>query len=82
MTKIGHFFAGFGLESLSRLSGTIAVAGTLLYILSFAFGAGPITGLMIPELNAARVRGKFYCIKLFLGFPGFMPYYVSILMQC
>lgn len=50
--------AGFGVESLSGMSGSIAVVGTLAYILSFAFGAGPITGLMIPELNAARVRGR------------------------
>jgi hypothetical protein len=29
----------------------------LLYILSFALGAGPVTGLIIPELNNAQIRG-------------------------
>eukprot|EP00877_Chromochloris_zofingiensis_P006596 jgi/Chrzof1/218/Cz01g07160.t1 len=50
--------AGFGLHQLAAYSGTIALVGTLFYILSFAIGAGPVTGLLVPEINSARVRGN------------------------
>eukprot|EP00878_Enallax_costatus_P025336 GHUV01027104.1.p1 GENE.GHUV01027104.1~~GHUV01027104.1.p1 ORF type:complete len:476 (+),score=121.17 GHUV01027104.1:193-1620(+) len=50
--------AGFGLPALAGLSGTIALAGTLGYILSFAIGAGPVSGLIVPEINKEAVRGE------------------------
>lgn len=31
--------------------------GTLAYILSFALGAGPVPGLLVPEITGARIRG-------------------------
>ncbi|KAF7058801.1 hypothetical protein CFC21_065786 [Triticum aestivum] len=37
---------------------TLSVTGTLLYIFSFALGAGPVTGIIIPELSSARTRSK------------------------
>lgn len=52
--------AGFGLPALAPYSGTIALAGTLLYILSFAIGAGPVSGLIVPEINNAVVRGGWH----------------------
>ena len=39
-------------------SGFIALAGTLGYILSFAIGAGPVTGLIVPEINKEAVWGE------------------------
>jgi hypothetical protein len=39
-------------------SGVIALVGTLGYILSFAIGAGPVTGLIVPEINKEAVRGE------------------------
>jgi hypothetical protein len=42
-------------------SGVIALAGTLGYILSFAIGAGPVTGLIVPEINKEAVRGACAC---------------------
>lgn len=39
-------------------SGVIALAGTLGYILSFAIGAGPVSGLIVPEINKEAVRGE------------------------
>ena len=39
-------------------SAPIAVGGTLAYILAFALGAGPITALIIPELNPANIRAR------------------------
>lgn len=39
------------------LAGPIALVGTLSYILCFAMGAGPVPGLLVPEITAARIRG-------------------------
>lgn len=50
--------AGFGLPALAGYSGVIALVGTLGYILSFAIGAGPVTGLIVPEINKEAVRGN------------------------
>lgn len=50
--------AGFGLPALAPYSGTIALGGTLAYILSFAIGAGPVSGLIVPEINKEAVRGN------------------------
>lgn len=31
--------------------------GTLAYIVSFALGAGPVPGLLVPEITPTRLRG-------------------------
>ncbi|KAH9620983.1 hypothetical protein KSS87_008850 [Heliosperma pusillum] len=36
----------------------LSIIGTLGYIYSFAIGAGPVTGIIIPELSSSRMRGK------------------------
>ncbi len=41
------------------MTGGIALCGTLAYILSFAMGAGPVPGLLVPEITAARIRGAW-----------------------
>ncbi|CAK9175587.1 unnamed protein product [Ilex paraguariensis] len=41
-----------------ELSQSLSILGTILYIFSFAIGAGPVTGLIIPELSSSRTRGK------------------------
>lgn len=43
--------------SCAGLTGAIALLGTLAYILSFAMGAGPVPGLLVPEITPARIRG-------------------------
>ncbi|PKA51487.1 putative plastidic glucose transporter 1 [Apostasia shenzhenica] len=40
------------------LSHTFSVFGSLMYIFTFAIGAGPVTGLIIPELSSAQMRSK------------------------
>ncbi|GMJ00732.1 hypothetical protein like AT1G05030 [Hibiscus trionum] len=39
-------------------SHNLSILGTLMYIFTFAIGAGPVTGLIIPELSSSRTRGK------------------------
>lgn len=39
-------------------AGTIAFAGTVAYVLSFALGAGPVPGLLVPEINSESLRGN------------------------
>ncbi|KAL6330260.1 hypothetical protein AAG906_040183 [Vitis piasezkii] len=41
-----------------QLGHNLSILGTLMYIFSFAIGAGPVTGLIIPELSSTRTRGK------------------------
>ncbi|KAM7276173.1 hypothetical protein ACFE04_018039 [Oxalis oulophora] len=46
------------------MSHNLSILGTLVYIFSFAIGAGPITGLIIPELSSNRMRGKIMGFSL------------------
>ncbi|CAA2988603.1 probable plastidic glucose transporter 1 [Olea europaea subsp. europaea] len=41
-----------------EIGSNLSILGTILYILTFAIGAGPVTGLVIPELSSNRTRGK------------------------
>jgi hypothetical protein len=49
--------AGLGLKQLAGISSIVAVAGTVAYVISFALGAGPVPGLLVPEITPARLRG-------------------------
>lgn len=40
------------------LSHSLSILGTLMYIFTFAVGAGPVTGIIIPELSSTRMCGK------------------------
>lgn len=42
---------------LQAMSGTIALVGTLSYVLAFAIGVGPVPGILVSEINAAAIRG-------------------------
>ncbi len=46
---------------MQSMSGTIALVGTLAYVLSFAVGVGPVPGILVSEINAAAIRGKMHC---------------------
>ncbi|GMH43045.1 hypothetical protein BSKO_10967 [Bryopsis sp. KO-2023] len=50
--------AGFSVEALSAFSGPIALIGTLVYIMSFGLGVGPVPALVIPEIAPAEIRGS------------------------
>lgn len=46
------------------ISHTLSVTGTLMYIYSFALGAGPVTALIIPELSSTQARAKTMAVSL------------------
>ncbi|KAI4308371.1 hypothetical protein L6164_031463 [Bauhinia variegata] len=47
-----------------QLSNNLSILGTIMYIFSFAIGAGPVTGVIIPELSSTRTRGKIMAFSL------------------
>lgn len=54
----------FTWKALAPYSGPLAVAGTVLYVLSFALGAGPVPALLLPEIFASRIRAKAVALSL------------------
>ncbi|KAK7340949.1 hypothetical protein VNO77_21667 [Canavalia gladiata] len=55
----------FSWKVLAPYSGILAVLGTILYVLSFSLGAGPVPPLLLTEIFASRIRAK--AISLSLG---------------
>ncbi|KAF6159131.1 hypothetical protein GIB67_032748 [Kingdonia uniflora] len=49
-----------------QLSHNLSILGILMYIFTFAIGAGPVTGVIIPELSSTRARGKImsFCFSV------------------
>ncbi|KAH7447460.1 hypothetical protein KP509_01G108000 [Ceratopteris richardii] len=56
----------FSLEGYfeEQMSHSLAVIGTLLYVYTFALGAGPVTGIIIPELTSTQARAKTVAVSL------------------
>ncbi|XP_057809609.1 plastidic glucose transporter 4-like isoform X2 [Salvia miltiorrhiza] len=54
----------FSWRALTPYSGTLAVLGTVLYVLSFSLGAGPVPALLLPEIFASRIRAKAVALSL------------------
>lgn len=54
----------FSWNVLAPYSGTLAVVGTVLYVLSFSLGAGPVPALLLPEIFASRIRAKAVALSL------------------
>ncbi|KAJ1686297.1 hypothetical protein LUZ63_017687 [Rhynchospora breviuscula] len=51
-------------KALAPYAGTLAVVGTVLYVLSFSLGAGPVPALLLPEIFASRIRAKAVALSL------------------
>jgi hypothetical protein len=49
--------AAFVTPALKAFSGMIALVFTILYVLSFALGSGPVPGLLSAELLPTSIRG-------------------------
>ncbi|KAI3976186.1 hypothetical protein MKX01_019132 [Papaver californicum] len=54
----------FSWKVLAPYSGSLAVIGTVLYVLSFSLGAGPVPALLLPEIFASRIRAKAVALSL------------------
>ncbi|XP_039125577.1 plastidic glucose transporter 4 [Dioscorea cayenensis subsp. rotundata] len=54
----------FTWKVLAPYSGNLAVIGTVLYVLSFSLGAGPVPALLLPEIFASRIRAKAVALSL------------------
>lgn len=54
----------FTWKVLAPYSGPLAVIGTVLYVLSFSLGAGPVPALLLPEIFASRIRAKAVALSL------------------
>ncbi|KAF5748009.1 Plastid hexose transporter isoform 2 [Tripterygium wilfordii] len=54
----------FTWKVLAPFSGALAVIGTVLYVLSFSLGAGPVPALLLPEIFASRIRAKAVALSL------------------
>ncbi|KAJ6925249.1 PREDICTED: plastidic glucose transporter 4-like [Populus euphratica] len=54
----------FTWKALAPYSGTLAVLGTVCYVLSFSLGAGPVPALLLPEIFASRIRAKAVALSL------------------
>ncbi|XP_063950630.1 uncharacterized protein LOC108220429 isoform X2 [Daucus carota subsp. sativus] len=48
----------FSWKVLAPYSGKVAVVGTVLYVLFFSLGAGPVPALLLPEIFPSRIRAK------------------------
>lgn len=51
-------------SALAPFSGTLAVLGTVAYVLAFSLGAGPVPALLLPEIFGARIRAKAISVSL------------------
>ncbi|KAL1810091.1 hypothetical protein ACET3Z_027081 [Daucus carota] len=54
----------FSWNVLAPYSGTLAVVGTVLYVLSFSVGAGPVPALLLPEIFASQIRAEEAALSL------------------
>ncbi|KAK9115946.1 hypothetical protein Sjap_014893 [Stephania japonica] len=54
----------FTWKVLAPYAGALAVLGTVLYVLSFSLGAGPVPALLLPEIFASRIRAKAVSLSL------------------
>jgi sugar porter (SP) family MFS transporter len=51
-------------SALTPYSGTLAVLGTVVYVIAFSLGAGPVPALLLPEIFGARIRAKAVSLSL------------------
>ncbi|XP_031490221.1 plastidic glucose transporter 4-like isoform X2 [Nymphaea colorata] len=57
-------FVSFTWKALASYAGVLAVLGTVMYVLSFSLGAGPVPALLLPEIFASRIRAKAVALSL------------------
>jgi sugar porter (SP) family MFS transporter len=58
--------AAAGLSSSNSMALYLSVGGMLMFVSSFAVGAGPVPGLLLPEIFPSRIRAKAmaFCMSI------------------
>ncbi|KAL2926854.1 putative plastidic glucose transporter 2 [Bienertia sinuspersici] len=56
--SMGMQVAGASAYMPKAIAFYLSVGGTLLFVLTFAVGAGPVPGLLLPEIFPSRIRAK------------------------
>ncbi|MCO5583077.1 hypothetical protein L7F22_036984 [Adiantum nelumboides] len=51
-------------SALSSMQGVVSLLGTLMYVLSFALGVGPVPALLLPEIFPNRIRTKAMSVSM------------------
>ncbi|MCO5581659.1 hypothetical protein L7F22_035548 [Adiantum nelumboides] len=51
-------------SALSSMQGVVSLLGTLMYVLSFALGVGPVPALLLPEIFPNRIRAKAMSVSM------------------
>nr|KJB43070.1 hypothetical protein B456_007G182200 [Gossypium raimondii] len=72
----------FTWKVLAPYSGILAVVGTVLYVLSFSLGAGPVPALLLPEIFASRIRAKAVALSLCMHWFGISVVYLVFAAVC
>eukprot|EP01024_Parvocaulis_polyphysoides_P070379 TRINITY_DN8676_c0_g2_i3.p1 TRINITY_DN8676_c0_g2~~TRINITY_DN8676_c0_g2_i3.p1 ORF type:complete len:392 (+),score=39.70 TRINITY_DN8676_c0_g2_i3:565-1740(+) len=52
------------MQFFQQFSGMIALSGTLIYVLAFAIGMGPVPALLLPEILPDKIRGMGMSLAL------------------
>ncbi|XP_065848331.1 plastidic glucose transporter 4 [Euphorbia lathyris] len=66
----------FTWKVLAPYSGTLAVLGTVCYVLSFSLGAGPVPALLLPEIFSSRIRAK--AVSLSMGMHWISNFFIGL----
>lgn len=53
-----------GISAFSSMQGIVSLFGTLMYVLSFALGVGPVPALLLPEIFPNRIRAKAMAVSM------------------
>eukprot|EP00252_Welwitschia_mirabilis_P006234 TRINITY_DN17059_c0_g1_i1.p1 TRINITY_DN17059_c0_g1~~TRINITY_DN17059_c0_g1_i1.p1 ORF type:complete len:556 (+),score=75.59 TRINITY_DN17059_c0_g1_i1:196-1863(+) len=62
--------------ALSQYAGPLSVIGTVLYVVSFSLGAGPVPALLLPEIFPSRIRAK--AVSLSLGMHWVSNFFIGL----
>lgn len=60
---VSQAFVG-SVSAFSSMQGVVSLVGTLMYVLSFALGVGPVPALLLPEIFPNRIRAKAMAVSM------------------
>ncbi|CAM6082925.1 unnamed protein product [Calypogeia fissa] len=63
-TSLAMMVSALNIPMDEQLSHGMTVVGTLMYVFTFALGAGPVMTVLIPEMCSTRIRAKAMAFSL------------------